>query len=431
MDIDDEDDGSSYSNDMDRNIRNTVSYVFNTNEMSTFFKYRLYEFASKVEIWADSLSFVNDYSLVARFLDNDGELTKHNELAQHKAKINYRYNLLDDDDYKDFIKCVFSYADIALEFSFTQSSHIPKYKEFVNFFCYIADYIPNFCGFSSELEIFFNGECIRNKNNWYDNSEYIHYMYKSIYGTSDELVTKLHYNGGVSLSPLSVKRIDDFAIGDYLYADRNGNLVGEEEDGNGNKNYRIGICIITNKETRKKGARFVALNFNSTKMPDKGNNSYVYIYFGSKSLDIDVRGDMKRKFVNGGEAATEQLYDIVNQTNKDRNWEHGMLTQSYEDGFWPVPIATWRYHTKGTKRGDWYIPSMSELGAIQKLADSIRNDQHECKLFRSSNINLWSCCTSERQHTKQLIMDLSNPNFITLDTRDQLRQSVSILKVTE
>ena len=31
MDIDDEDDGSSYSNDMDRNIRNTVSYVFNTN----------------------------------------------------------------------------------------------------------------------------------------------------------------------------------------------------------------------------------------------------------------------------------------------------------------------------------------------------------------------------------------------------------------
>ena len=99
MDIDDEDDGSSYSNDMDRNIRNTVSYVFNTNEMSTFFKYRLYEFASKVEMWADSLSFVNDYSLVARFLDNDGELTKHNELAQHKAKINYRYNLFDDDDY--------------------------------------------------------------------------------------------------------------------------------------------------------------------------------------------------------------------------------------------------------------------------------------------------------------------------------------------
>ena len=93
-------------------------------------------------------------------------------------------------------------------------------------------------------------------------------MYKSIYGTSDELVTKLHYNGGVSLSPLSVKRIDDFIIGDYLYADRNGNLVGEEEDGNGNKNYRIGICIITNKETRKKGARFVALNFNSAKMPD-------------------------------------------------------------------------------------------------------------------------------------------------------------------
>ena len=130
MDIDDEDDSSSYSGDMDI-IRHTVSYVFNINEMSAYFKARLYEFVSKVELWADSLSFVNDYSLVARFLDNDGELTKHNELAQHKVKINYKYNLLDDNDYNDFEKCLFSYADIAFEFSFTQSSYIPKYKEFV------------------------------------------------------------------------------------------------------------------------------------------------------------------------------------------------------------------------------------------------------------------------------------------------------------
>ena len=65
------------------------------------------------------------------------------------------------------------------------------------------------------------------------------------------------------------------------------------------------------------------------------------------------------------------------------------------------------------------------------FSNTIRKDSHEYKLFRSSNINLWSCCTSERQHTQQMIMSLSNPNFITIDTRDQLRQSVSILKVTD
>ena len=53
MDIDDEDDGSSYSGDMDRSIRHTVSYVFNINEMSAYFKARLYEFTSKVEIWIE------------------------------------------------------------------------------------------------------------------------------------------------------------------------------------------------------------------------------------------------------------------------------------------------------------------------------------------------------------------------------------------
>ena len=72
---------------------------------------------------------------------------------------------------------------------------------------------------------------------------------------------------------------------------------------------------------------------------------------------------------------------------------------------------------------------MSELGAIQKLTDSIINDYQEYKLFRAANITLWSCCTSESQHNQQKVMSL--PNFTTTDARDQLRQSVSILKVTE
>ena len=131
MDIDDEDDDSSYSSDIDRIINHTVSYVFNTNQMTTNFRQQFYEFKNKVELWADSLSFVNDYSLGVIFLNNDGKLTKHNELAQHKVKINYKYNLLDNDDYNDFEKCLFSYADIEFDFSFKQSSHIPKYKEFV------------------------------------------------------------------------------------------------------------------------------------------------------------------------------------------------------------------------------------------------------------------------------------------------------------
>ena len=61
MDIDDEDDESSYSSDIDRIINHTVSYVFNTNQITTNFRQQFYEFKNKVELWADSLSFVNDY----------------------------------------------------------------------------------------------------------------------------------------------------------------------------------------------------------------------------------------------------------------------------------------------------------------------------------------------------------------------------------
>ena len=76
MDIDDEDDDSSYSSDIDRIINHTVSYVFNTNQITANFRQYFYEFKNKVELWADSLSFVNDYSLGVIFLNNDGKLAK-------------------------------------------------------------------------------------------------------------------------------------------------------------------------------------------------------------------------------------------------------------------------------------------------------------------------------------------------------------------
>lgn len=55
--------------------------------------------------------------------------------------------------------------------------------------------------------------------------------------------TDLHYNGPVKLSSLSEKKLDEFSIGDFLYADSDGNLVSQDKDESGKKNDVIAFYI--------------------------------------------------------------------------------------------------------------------------------------------------------------------------------------------
>ena len=53
------------------------------------------------------------------------------------------------------------------------------------------------------------------------------------------------------------------------------------------------------------------------------------------------------------------------------------ITNSSNGAYYPAACCCWRYHTDGTKQGDWYLPAIGELGYMMpKLRDietSIRN----------------------------------------------------------
>lgn len=40
------------------------------------------------------------------------------------------------------------------------------------------------------------------------------------------------------------------------------------------------------------------------------------------------------------------------------------IINDYNNGYSPAACCCWRYHTNGTQEGDWYLPSMGELGYI-------------------------------------------------------------------
>lgn len=61
----------------------------------------------------------------------------------------------------------------------------------------------------------------------------------------------------------------------------------------------------------------------------------------------------------------------------------------YGYGYSPAACCCWRYHTKGTNQGDWYLPAAGELGYIVVRYQTIKND---LKLIR--------------KHFKSDIMDL-------------------------
>lgn len=46
--------------------------------------------------------------------------------------------------------------------------------------------------------------------------------------------------------------------------------------------------------------------------------------------------------------------------------------------YFPAVCCSWRFHTKGTKQGDWYIPSIGELGYVNVRQHTIDNSIIKC-----------------------------------------------------
>lgn len=70
---------------------------------------------------------------------------------------------------------------------------------------------------------------------------------------------------------------------------------------------------------------------------------------------------------------SQVLWDL---STSQSNWKTASgITNNSGSGYYPAACCCWRYHTNGTKQGNWYLPACGELGYMivrfQKIAYAI------------------------------------------------------------
>lgn len=365
-------------------------------------------FIKMIHKYLNYSSFIVSYDVKLIYLNEEYDLTQ-----EHKTDITSA--IVYDED------CI-----IQIRFNSTKNCNFNRFVREMSLLSNLIEELSK----NYYVEISLDDESIMSEYDEDDKYSYHVAFYKMYYMIFKKFPPKvemnLHYNGGVKLSEKSEKRINEFAVGDKLYSTSSGELVSQEET-DGKKNIKIGICVIPTALSHDNSARFSCVNrYPSLTTPDNGNIYLQNMHFGTSKDLTESRGDNGDTFYYGGEEGTKILYKYLNQYGCDYNWKSGRLTNSYETGYCPPALAIWRFRTMGTKRGDWYLPSCSELMSMG------RNKVAMMKGLETTNPlvgTVWSCVEQSRTHQRSVI--LSRPIVNTTTTKVSKQLVIAFLKVTD
>lgn len=119
-----------------------------------------------------------------------------------------------------------------------------------------------------------------------------------------------------------------------------------------------------------------------------GCSNYYYIYSlledGSAELTFEWAWIGDNALLDGGDNYIDiSLYSRqISMTTGGWN----PITNNYNSGYSPAACCCWRYHTEGTKQGDWYLPAMGELGYMMVRIKAINQSINALKLAYGSGV---------------------------------------------
>ena len=86
---------------------------------------------------------------------------------------------------------------------------------------------------------------------------------------------------------------------------------------------------------------------------------------GENRFGVSPYGEFSNKFFQGylGNLKGKENCDLI-MSKVTVNWQEGEIENSLSPGHCPTVCSCRRYHTKGTQAGDWYLPTIGELGIM-------------------------------------------------------------------
>ena len=111
---------------------------------------------------------------------------------------------------------------------------------------------------------------------------------------------------------------------------------------------------------------------------DKGTNwnGYVNVYVPSPYMIVNGKEVLCPQYNSNatsdfnGKSNTE----ILTKLHTAEDWKTvDKITNNGEPNYSPAAVCCARYHTEGTNSGDWYLPSIGELGFIMPRFNGIQN----------------------------------------------------------
>lgn len=157
----------------------------------------------------------------------------------------------------------------------------------------------------------------------------------------------------------------------------------------------IGVVVVPADHTDDGKCRVIALKWCSATDPENGSTSPTNIYWGcDTNIDglevfpsyydmylpnekgeyaiVDTTKQAPSPYNEDGSKNTEYPFtDFDGAYNTDKiiakqtvDWSGATITNNVNEGNYPLACCSRRYHTVGTNAGDYYIPSVGEIGYI-------------------------------------------------------------------
>lgn len=189
-------------------------------------------------------------------------------------------------------------------------------------------------------------------------------------------VSLIDTTGDLHYAKYIAPKVADAPFKNILMEDTTGALFHINPDNYNLTDYPLESCVpiavcIFDRESRNDGkAVFLSVRYMSPSTPETGSNVSTSLYWGDNTKYSGVTGINQK--TTTGVYTSKMINDGIREL-VTVDWSGSTIPNNTNSGSYPVFEMCWRYHTLGTKAGDWMLPNYYDLYKYKNNFSTIKS----------------------------------------------------------